>query len=231
MSEKPSACGVANVDLHVFSLASDSPQLEALLSPAEKERAGKFHFVRDRLRWIAARAGLRILLARHLTCSPMELVFLTEENGKPFLADAHSLHFNISHSQDAALLAITWAGPVGVDLEPLEPLARDAELATCIETFCSPAERQSFAEDKNSHRLLKCWCGKEAFLKALGTGLSTPPNLLTLEWDGNGASVQGNQNFRIHFPTEVPDYCAAVALPSHLACPKIGFFDLENSPV
>jgi 4'-phosphopantetheinyl transferase len=220
-----------NVDLHAFSLEFDSNSLKDLLRPDEISRAAAFHFERDRTRWIVARAGLRTLLARHASQSPQSLVFKRQAGGKPYLADS-PLHFNISHSGNLALVVISNNGPVGVDLEPFD---RGIELETCMQGFCSRFEHSRLdairSPGMKCQELIRTWCAKEAFLKALGTGLATPPQDLTVQWNNDGtAGMDGKSGFQIHFPAGLSHlgYCASVALPSSMTCPDVAWLDLEK---
>src|SRR5687767_729788 len=95
-------------------------QLKVTLSTEEKERAARFHFPVDRDRFIAAHGCLRDVLARYLHCRPEQLRFTVNDYGKPALND-HKLEFNLSHSDDFALVAITREHKVGVDLERIRP--------------------------------------------------------------------------------------------------------------
>lgn len=201
------------VELIAVSLDRDGSGLAGLLSPDELIRAQAFRYDQDRQRWMVARATLRILLAERLTCDPKGLVFRYGEFGKPFLPDAPSLHFNLSRSGGVALVLIAPSGPVGVDLEAA---TRSSGLAGCVPSFCHPSESAA------PENLLKIWCGKEAYLKALGTGLSTEPHRIALDWqpDSTTATPRHGENFRIHFPEGLPGYCIAAALPAHLPGPS-----------
>jgi hypothetical protein len=98
------------------------PKFSGILSDDERSRADKFYFNRDRRRFIVARAGLRIILGRYLGIEPEQLRFHYNRYGKPSLS-GHSgedeLRFNVSHSRDLALHAITREGNVGIDVEHL----------------------------------------------------------------------------------------------------------------
>ncbi len=127
-------------DVHVWraSLARDASSVERLratLTADERERAQKFHFDRDRLRFVIARGVLREILGRYLGRSPALIRFVYNEYGKPALSeDGGSLRFNASHSHGVALYACTLGREVGVDIELLRDDFASLEVA---ERFCS----------------------------------------------------------------------------------------------
>ncbi len=147
-------------------------ELGAVLSADEWMRAKRFHFAEDRERFIAGRGLLRTILGEYLDRDPRELRFETGVHGKPELADTDSsLRFNLSHSDDLMLLAVTHAREIGVDLEfmrdnvPFEALADhyfDPEDAWDLRLL--PAHQRAW-------KFYDVWTCTEARLKAHGTGL------------------------------------------------------------
>ena len=101
-----------HVDVWRVRLASID-QDQSTLSTDECERASRFHFEKDRNRFIIAHSSLRDILARYLHCEPQQLSFSTNRFGKPFLPD-HDIEFNLSHSGDYALIAVTRGRNVGM---------------------------------------------------------------------------------------------------------------------
>ena len=149
----------------------------ALLCPAERERASRFVFERDRRRFIVARARLRELLGDRLGVCPAAIEFTYGPCGKPALAPrfAHSgLRFNVSHSGDVAVHALSWEREIGVDVEIVRALSDADEIAA---RFFSPAEHEAYRDLDPLERpvaFFNCWTRKEAFIKALGYGLGYP---------------------------------------------------------
>lgn len=148
--------------------------LESLLSPDELERAGKFRFPHLRNRYVAARGSLRVLLGRYLRCEPAALEFSYSSRGKPALKGqgVDQLHFNLAHSHDLALIAVTRAAPVGVDVERIRPM-RDAD--RIAERFFSAREAEAFRNVPAAEQdaaFFALWTRKEAWLKATGDGIS-----------------------------------------------------------
>jgi 4'-phosphopantetheinyl transferase len=145
------------------------------LADEEKSRADRFRFRKDAVHWMACRANLRKILGQAIQRPPREVPLVLTENGKPLLAPPYdSLHFNLSHCSDLAIVALCAEGPVGIDLESLD---RAPDLLECETTFCHPREISELPSETNARasQLLRIWTAKEAVLKALGTGLSHPP--------------------------------------------------------
>jgi 4'-phosphopantetheinyl transferase len=164
-------------EVHLWraSLSVDADTLAVLsrtLSADEHERGHRFHFERDRVRWMTGRGWLRQLLAGYLDADPAELCFDQHVFGKPRLAaPAPWLRFNVSHAEDIASFAVAHSREVGVDIERIreEVLGDRAE-----RRFLSEREQAAIAGLPYELRLraiFQCWTVKEAYLKASGLGL------------------------------------------------------------
>jgi 4'-phosphopantetheinyl transferase len=143
------------------------------LSVDERTRAERFHFARDRARFLRGRAALRHLLAGYAGAEPHALVFAQGAHGKPALPGT-GLEFNFSHSGGCAVLAVTRGRRVGVDVEQIR--AERATLAVA-RRFFAPTEAAAVAAAAPAERALtffRCWTRKEAYVKARGEGLSFP---------------------------------------------------------
>jgi 4'-phosphopantetheinyl transferase len=117
---------------------------------------------------------MRLVLGRYAHQIPGDLRFLTSARGKPSLMSANGLEFNLSHSDDVALLGVTKGGEIGVDVEKIRPIENLEDLA---HRFFCPAESEDLLSVCLEHRHLAffcCWTRKEAYLKAIGDGLHTP---------------------------------------------------------
>jgi 4'-phosphopantetheinyl transferase len=169
----------------VASLDVAAEPLAALLSADEMQRAGRFAFERDRRRFIVARGRLRQLLGERLGIRPEKVNFTYSPAGKPSLAPgyARDLRFNVSHCGGVAAYAFAEAREIGVDVER----EREIEDAEAIAERCfSPAERDAC----RARGFLYCWTRKEAFVKALGSGLSSPLPALDVSAAPPGWSVR-----------------------------------------
>ena len=166
-------------DVHIWriNLNSDELQLQSFretLSSDEIARAERFYFPEHRQRFMAGRGTLRTILGQYLDIAPKQVEFEYQPRGKPLLAAKFAdkgLLFNLSHSQDLALLGISYQHQIGVDLEyirtmsDLEGLAKRFFSAREYEylRLLSPAQQQQI--------FFRYWTCKEAYLKATGDGL------------------------------------------------------------
>jgi 4'-phosphopantetheinyl transferase len=151
-------------------LADDSTWQD--LTADEKQRAEKFRFIRDRDRFVAARAILRVLLGRYLSASPRELVLAYEPQGKPWIADT-DLQFNLAHSADLALYAFCAGARIGVDIEHVRPMPDGEAVARRFFAAEEFAALQTLPLAEREPAFFACWTRKEAYVKAIGTGLSS----------------------------------------------------------
>jgi 4'-phosphopantetheinyl transferase len=175
----PAALYLDSQAVHVWAAPLDRSaeqiaSLAKVLSTDELERAEKFRFPHLRNRYIAARGSLRVLLGRYLHRDPTALEFSYSSRGKPALKGqgTESLHFNLAHSHDLALIAVTRAAPVGVDVERIRPM-RDAD--QIAGRFFSAREAEAFRNvpvAEQDTAFFSLWTRKEAWLKATGDGIS-----------------------------------------------------------
>lgn len=177
-------------------------EAQALLSLTadEQQQAARFRFEKDARHWRACRSALRRILGEILEIEAVFVPLDFAEFGKPLLREPFdSLHFNLSHCHDLALIAISCDGPVGVDLEAAN---RGRSLLGCEQAFCHPEEMATLPDDQElrASALLDLWTGKEALLKGLGTGMSLAPETVSLIPRGeHGAGTYPRlQGFRLH---------------------------------
>lgn len=166
--------------VHLWVAALDQPDsvlpdLEHTLSPDEIARADRFAFPHLRRQYVAARGILRDILARYLGVSAAGLQFTYGAEGKPALVDDR-LHFNLSHSQDIVVYSITSPErEVGVDIEYARRSLSDLE-GLVARTFSrnETAALMSLPPAQRQQAFFNCWTRKEAYIKAVGKGLSYP---------------------------------------------------------
>lgn len=224
----PANWHISDGELHIWSFPLDQPkahreQLWQTLAPDEKERAGRFYFDKDRFRYSVSRGVLRVLLGNYLTLRPKEVQFCYGEHGKPELAKRHErngrlLRFNLSHSAGLGLAAFIWNRAIGVDVEQVRPLEDGANIA---KHYFSAAENSVFFRlpfEKQPQAFFECWTRKEAFIKAIGEGLTYPLRNFDVTL-GPGAeaelvSVEGSKQsaaqWRMLSLQPAPGYTAAV---------------------
>lgn len=153
-------------------------QLTACLSSDEQARMARFVFDSDRQRFGLSRSLLRHLLSAYLQTDPAHLQFIYAAKGKPALALPGSpslpLQFNLSHSQDWAVYAVSHDCPVGIDVEAIRPLPQLDGLAHRCLTAKERSTFPSLSSPQAEHQFFAYWTCKEAFLKAIGEGLGFP---------------------------------------------------------
>ena len=162
-----------DVEIVVARLDRDPNDHAALLSASELERARRFVFNRDRRRFIAGRAQLRRLLGERLAIHPKSVELTYGAHGKPAVANS-ALHFNVSHCDDLAVYAFSFGRAVGVDVESVRPMPEGRDIAA---RYFSQTENQAWLALDRCDRpvgFFNCWTRKEAFIKAIGDGLSYP---------------------------------------------------------
>jgi 4'-phosphopantetheinyl transferase len=171
---------VLRVDLDPRPDCGDLEQLRQwnVLSEAERARASRFVRPRDGRRFAVCRGSLRLILGRLTNAPPQDVAFRFGPGGKPELAgprppgDVPSLRFNVTHSDDLALIAVSLDRELGVDLERLRTIS---EAARIVESYFTSAEQAQFAaleEPVRASAFLRGWTRKEAILKAKGVGLA-----------------------------------------------------------
>ena len=154
-------------------------RLKEALSAAEHLRARRFHFAPDRRRFIIRRAVLRQLLATILEVKPQAIRLEFGAHGKPSVAGqvgADGLRFSCSHSADWALIALTRGNELGVDLEQHRPMADTEDLTRNFFSLVEINELAGLPPELRLAGFFDCWTRKEAFIKAIGLGLSYPLN-------------------------------------------------------
>ena len=205
--------------IHIWRVPLSQPdnvliRLEGLLNREEKERGARFHFSKDRRRYTVARGALRTILAEYLEEKPEQLCFHLGRFGKPCLAglpdqsggsrvadsrrvgetrtvpNSPALHFNLSHCQDLALIAVSAERLVGVDVEKVRNVGT---LGSIVDRYFSRGEKRLLAEVPPAERpiaLLTLWSRREAAAKALGLNLSAALSAVELPVYPRGGSDQ-----------------------------------------
>jgi 4'-phosphopantetheinyl transferase len=222
-------------EVHVWRVPLDPPPdavtaLRALLSPDETARADRFHFDRHRRRYAVGRGVLRRLLGGYLRRPPETLRFEYGEREKPRLAGpgaapglAPTLEFNLSNSEELALIAITTGVEVGVDLEALRPME---DALSISERFFSALERTALAACPPTERdaaFFRCWTRKEAYVKAVGDGIALGLDRFDVSLDPGAAArflaLEGDPHraaaWTLTHIEPAPGYVGALAIPTH----------------
>jgi 4'-phosphopantetheinyl transferase len=186
----PAKPQLAENEIHVWATtlapaAAVLDQLASTLAPEEKERANRFKFEQLRNRYIAGRGALRAILAQYVGTNPSRMHFAYLQNGKPVLGSDFAtagIHFNLTHTGDLALIAITRLGLIGVDVEYVRPIKNADEL---VARFFSKREDELFqkvSEEQKPVAFFNLWTRKEALLKATGEGITRSLSLVEVSF-------------------------------------------------
>jgi len=226
-----SSLTLSNNDVHVWlteldPLAECVQQMVQCLSENELVRAGRFHFKRDKKRFILCRAALRTILGSYLNIEPNRVQFSYGPHGKPYLAKKlgnDTLQFNLARSHKLALYAFASNRQIGVDLEYLRALPDAEQIAARFFSAHENASLQALSASQRRQAFFNCWTRKEAYIKAIGKGLSQPldqfevslapsdpVNLLHVEGDPKEVS-----RWSLNALTPAPGYVAALAVEGH----------------
>ena len=166
-------------EVHVWrvslrELLDSSADYRQILSSDEIERADRFRLSEHGDRFVATRGILRVLLGRYLTRSPHDFTFCYNDQGKPSLlafAD-RNVEFNLAHSGDFAFYAFSIGRHLGVDVEGGDREVAHEKVSRRFFSQGEVAELDSLPADDRRTAFFTCWTRKEAYLKAIGTGLS-----------------------------------------------------------
>jgi 4'-phosphopantetheinyl transferase len=232
--------------IHLWRVGLDQPpaQIECLkqsLSPDERERAERFHFERDRRRFVVGRGGLRLILGRYLGLEPDRLRFDYGPRGKPALAEISGgegrLCFNLAHSGEVAVYALVRDQEIGVDVEQIRLIIEMEQIARRF--FATPEQAALLALplEQRQAAFFNCWTRKEAYLKALGDGLARPLDQfwvsLTPGEPARLVSVAGDSGESSHWLIEAfspaAGYVAAVAVRGQHC--QFSYWDLFQSGI
>jgi 4'-phosphopantetheinyl transferase len=201
---------------------ADLNRLERTLAPDEQARAERFRFDRDRRRFIVAHGRLRMILARYIGGDPQALVFSSGPRGKPFFAPPFqtALKFNLSHSGDLALVAVTLNRDIGVDLEEIHSFDSAERLAEQFFSSRENAKLRALPEAERLKAFFCCWTLKEAYVKATGDGLTRATDSFDVAFSHGElarlVSVEGDlgeaSRWSLMRLTPAPGYMAALAV-------------------
>ena len=229
--EPPETLSLATGEVHVWRLALDQPEnvvteFRRTLDADELERAARFHFEKHRRHFVVGRGGLRAVLSRYVEVRPEELRFSYGAFGKPALV-GDGLRFNMSHSHGLALFAVAADREIGVDVEHVRADFATEEIARRFFSRVEVAGFNALPQEEQVAAFFRCWTRKEAYIKAIGRGLSEPldafdvtlapheaPGLLRAE----GQDVSRWSMFNIDAGD---DYAAALLVESPVSCVRL----------
>lgn len=211
-------------EVHIWTMPTQAAEaalneLERILCEDERERASRFHFRHLRDSFVITHGVLRSVLAGYLDLPAQEISFALGARGKPAVSHISQLQFNLTHSDTMAAIAVLTDCEVGLDLERLRPIEDMEEIARryfCAEEAAEILELPAVERDR---AFFRCWTRKEAYIKAIGDGLSCPldsfqvaieadaqPRLVHIAGDRAAAAA-----WTLHDLPLAPEYIAAVA--------------------
>lgn len=176
--------------IHIWQVdLKDYPGDTACLNSQEKQRLANFQHARAAERFCVARSALRYLLGEYLQLAAVDVPLFIDGYGKPYIED-RSLHFNLSHTGDQAMMAFSRCGEVGIDIEQHTPKQNIKAIAKRV---FDPQTQQQFADEGyTAAAFLRYWVRFEAKQKCLGQGIFG-------ETDGNinfyDAALQDGSHF------------------------------------
>jgi 4'-phosphopantetheinyl transferase len=173
---EPAPPSLGGDEVHVWRVSLDKSSLASggaflPLSEDERARAARFRFDVDRYRFSVGRTALRNILAAYVGLAPARLVFREGPHGKPAL-EGIELEFNLSHSSEYALIAVSRRRRVGVDVERIRADFASQAVARRFFAAAEVAALAASAPHEYPTAFFRCWTRKEAYVKARGDGLT-----------------------------------------------------------
>ena len=173
-----------------------------ILAPDEMQRAGRFAFDLHCNRFVNGRCALRRILGRYLGMDASDVPLASGSHGKPYLDRITKLGFNLTHAEELALLAVSGGAEIGIDIEKIRLPNDMRALAKSVFSAEENAHFMSLADDALAIPFFTCWTKKEAFLKALGTGLSIEATSVHVGFDDSNIEIVppagfGNQSVSV----------------------------------
>jgi len=212
--------GLEEADLHIWYRSTAALDLDAMrladqhLSIEERARRDRFHFEADRRDFTIAHDLLRRALSRYADVPPPDWKFATNDYGKLSIESSdpkvRALSFSLSHTRGCAACAITARASIGIDVERIDQSRPAQEIADQYFTPKEAAQLRECSDKPRNTRFAELWTLKEAFLKALGVGLSGSLSSVSFRLDEHaGIEFSGSSTF------EPKDWHFALFEPIH----------------
>jgi 4'-phosphopantetheinyl transferase len=184
------------------------------LSPDEQQAWNKRATPALRHAYLAARALCRATLSRYIPVHPEDWRFEKSTHGKPYVvepAEGRMLSFNLTHTRDLVVCAVSDGRALGVDAEEIQP---DFDVDEIAGQFFSENDRHRLAHvsgEMRVARFFETWVLKESYLKACGVGLMRDPGEFTIPTPGEDGSCRfDGWQLQVHRPSA--NHIAAVAV-------------------
>lgn len=225
--------------LNIYENVLTPSEINSILSSQEILKGEAFKDETQKKRYYLTRFYLRLILSQYLKCFPQELTFEPGFNGKPFLSNIlynnhHNLYFNVSHSENIVVIAVSLNLDIGVDIEHIN-FDLDWEEISAITLSKNEQKNLSTLQEKKGQlkEFYKIWTCKEAFLKATGIGLFYPPSKLEIIFsnymkkeDQRGKEHTSNINWNIYAFEYLFYYMITLATQHDLH--KLKFIEVTN---
>jgi len=168
---------VDSLQIHLWAFPIDPTdfagmEVRPLLSPDEMNHANRFRFPSLANTFVVCRGLVRLLLGRYLERDPHSIHCEHQIKGKPIVRNLRHLNFNASHTDGMMMCAITESCEIGVDIERFRDISDMQELATRFFSYEEARELLLLPQNQRRSAFYRCWTGKEAYIKAVGVGLS-----------------------------------------------------------
>ncbi|WP_111977975.1 4'-phosphopantetheinyl transferase family protein [Algibacillus agarilyticus] len=196
-----------------------------LLNAAEQKKLSEFKFEADQLRYLVTRLFIRKILSHYFSgISPEYWHFKTNAFGKPSIANQKMpflLPFNLSHTRQQIVCAVSSGVDVGIDIEHVDALREYSDIAARF--FSSPESDyiQSLDTEHQRHAFYQIWTLKEAFIKAEGKGLSLPLDQFSFRFDeqniaysGKGELAELKEQYQFYHLKSKADHVLSLAVKS-----------------
>jgi 4'-phosphopantetheinyl transferase len=207
------------------------------LSVDERTRAERFHFERDRRRYILSHSRLHRLLGGYLGIEPAAISFETADRGKPHLGgqfSASGLEFNLAHSGEMALFGFRRGVGIGVDIEQVRPMPDLERVAARYFSKQEQGQLSQLPAEKKGNGFFKCWTCKEAFIKNIGDGLYYPLDQFEVDADPDlpgrllrvASDLHEASSWRLEYFTAWEGYSSALAVRGEVG--RVRYLDLDH---
>jgi 4'-phosphopantetheinyl transferase len=226
MSEREAAIWIVTLP----DAATPDAHAWAVLSDAERSRAGRFRTPADRAAYVHGHAALRALIERRIEQPLHRRPFDVLPSGKPWLSGS-PLGFSYSRSRLRAAVALLDEGDIGVDIEAVVPDETSADVARASFPAGDVEWLMQAGGDRDRlRRFYRLWVIREAVLKADGSGLTRPLAEVEIKIDGDALSLADESRWTVFEPPSIEGYAAAAAIPRRcsVTCQEIRWSDLRS---
>ena len=149
-----------------------------LLVDEERQKEARFHFARDRHRYLITRALVRTVLSRYASVMPQDWRFAEDTYGRPQIVNDHAaarrISFNVSHTSSLVVLGVSCERALGVDTEDVQTRRADLQIADHYFSVDEVTQLRATPPELQQARFFEYWTLKESYIKARGFGLALP---------------------------------------------------------